>query len=642
MVKARLLLVDPDPSFLDRAASELSALEGVEASAAADATAALDIVRDGKIDAVVSGHEGRLDALSLMAELRRIDPELSFMVVADEGSEDLAIEALEKGADHYCSKKKDPLPSLMNKAVQIAERCRRYRDNELDRYRLQTLVDLAEKRSAPFHEMAHFMLESMVEITGSKMGYIATVDTDEGTLNMFAWSQGGLTRCRMKDRPVFYRLEETGLWGEPVRQGRSVMINDYSNETELQKGSPKGHVSISRYMAIPVYNKGRIVATCGVANKAEPYDDDDLRQLTMMMHGMEHLYDINARDAVLYETEKRYEGILRAIPVAVAVLDADGRLMDANDLFINIDGGHLHRDDNILHKNEGVIAEIRRLFEECRRKGRKVKDQISHRYSVDRDAHWRCYVSPRWDQSYRFNGAVLVMEDATEETEAMNALEQSANRIKTIDQITRHDVTNHLQVLHGYLEMLKDMVVSDNKVDILSRMERSLMSVEDHMDFARTYQSLGVQRPQWLLLRREAESALRHGTPLDVDINLDGHEVWADPSFNRALYNLVENTIRHSGHARRVWLHSHIDEDGSLIIVYEDDGAGIPAGKKESIFRKGVGANTGLGMFLVKEILRLTGMDIQECGREGVGVRFEIKVPSEAHRSAQGDRAGPA
>jgi len=48
---------------------------------------------------------------------------------------------------------------------------------------------------------------------------------------------------------------------------------------------------------------------------------------------------------------------------------------------------------------------------------------------------------------------------------------------------------------------------------------------------------------------------------------------------------------------------------------------------KESIFLRGVGSNTGLGLFLTKEILILTGMTIVENGERGVGARFEILIP---------------
>jgi signal transduction histidine kinase len=48
---------------------------------------------------------------------------------------------------------------------------------------------------------------------------------------------------------------------------------------------------------------------------------------------------------------------------------------------------------------------------------------------------------------------------------------------------------------------------------------------------------------------------------------------------------------------------------------------------KERIFEKGFGKNTGLGLFLTREILAITGLSIRESGVCGKGVRFEIMVP---------------
>jgi signal transduction histidine kinase len=73
-----------------------------------------------------------------------------------------------------------------------------------------------------------------------------------------------------------------------------------------------------------------------------------------------------------------------------------------------------------------------------------------------------------------------------------------------------------------------------------------------------------------------------------------------------------------------------------LLITCEDDGAGIAEAEKEQIFASGFGKNTGLGLFLAREILGISGLKIKETGRYGRGARFEITVPEHAWR-----RTGP-
>ncbi len=96
--------------------------------------------------------------------------------------------------------------------------------------------------------------------------------------------------------------------------------------------------------------------------------------------------------------------------------------------------------------------------------------------------------------------------------------------------------------------------------------------------------------------------------------------------------NLMDNTVRHGEAATRVRVWYQPEETGDLTLVWEDDGVGIPAGEKARIFNRGVGKNTGLGLFLIREILAITGIGITETGEPGKGARFEMLVPPGAYR----------
>ena len=69
-----------------------------------------------------------------------------------------------------------------------------------------------------------------------------------------------------------------------------------------------------------------------------------------------------------------------------------------------------------------------------------------------------------------------------------------------------------------------------------------------------------------------------------------------------------------------------------LTCIIEDNGIGVPDDQKEYIFEKGVGKNTGLGLFLCREILAITDLSIRENGTYGKGARFLITAPSERWR----------
>ncbi len=111
-----------------------------------------------------------------------------------------------------------------------------------------------------------------------------------------------------------------------------------------------------------------------------------------------------------------------------------------------------------------------------------------------------------------------------------------------------------------------------------------------------------------------------------------GLVICADPMLGTVFANLMDNTIRHGESATRIRLSCRPEENGDITLIWEDNGVGIPAGEKERIFERNVGKNTGLGLFLIQEILSITGIGIIETGEEGRGARFEMRVLREACR----------
>jgi len=70
----------------------------------------------------------------------------------------------------------------------------------------------------------------------------------------------------------------------------------------------------------------------------------------------------------------------------------------------------------------------------------------------------------------------------------------------------------------------------------------------------------------------------------------------------------------------------------ACLLFYTDDGVGVPAKDKQRIFERGFGKHTGLGLFLTREILSITGIAIAETGLYGGGVQFELLVPAGSFR----------
>jgi signal transduction histidine kinase len=117
-----------------------------------------------------------------------------------------------------------------------------------------------------------------------------------------------------------------------------------------------------------------------------------------------------------------------------------------------------------------------------------------------------------------------------------------------------------------------------------------------------------------------------------VEVDPNNPEIFANPLFEKVFYNLIDNALRYGGAGMKTIRVSSQESDTSLAIVCEDDGVGITDEDKKKLFRKGFGKHTGLGLFLSREILAITGITITENGVPGKGARFEITVPKGAYR----------
>ncbi|PKG31548.1 ATP-binding protein, partial [Methanoregula sp.] len=114
--------------------------------------------------------------------------------------------------------------------------------------------------------------------------------------------------------------------------------------------------------------------------------------------------------------------------------------------------------------------------------------------------------------------------------------------------------------------------------------------------------------------------------------NIEGLEIFADPLLEDVFFILMENVLIHGKGATGVKIHYRKEPDGSLVILFEDNGPGIPSDVKERIFSQDFNLKGGRGLFLAREILSITGISLRETGAPGAGARFEMTVPEGAFR----------
>ncbi|MDD4136813.1 MAG: PAS domain S-box protein [Methanoregula sp.] len=194
-----------------------------------------------------------------------------------------------------------------------AAEAERGREEKRNRERLETLLYLVEMESASDQELAEYVLDAGCRLTDSTLAFIGVMSPDESVFDITAWSKQVMQDCSVAASPIHFPIAKAGIWAEAVRQRKPQVVNDYPAPRPGKKGLPPGHIPITRFASIPIFEGQRIVMVCAVANKATDYTGMDVDDLTLLMQGVwSHLRKRKADEALRLKTadlEAAYEEI---------------------------------------------------------------------------------------------------------------------------------------------------------------------------------------------------------------------------------------------------------------------------------------------------------------------------------------------
>ena len=221
-----------------------------------------------------------------------------------------------------------------------------------------------------------------------------------------------------------------------------------------------------------------------------------------------------------------------------------------------------------------------------------------------------------------------ILHDITERKNAEAAIELANRKLNLMNNITRHDILNTLTGIFGLIDMIRAGGRMEEDDQLLAEIREQAKVIQWQIAFTKQYQEVGIRMPQWQNVRATIEKVIPNfeKPPFVISAQIGDIEVYADPLFEKVIYNLIDNAIRYAETANSLQFSAR-KSDRMLILVCEDNGTGVPADQKERIFERGIGRNTGMGLFLTREILEITGISISENGIPGKGARFEIRVP---------------
>lgn len=584
---------------------------------AEDIPQAINIMKSLPVDAIVFDQDEVNDISKFIVAADRNRVSGPVILVSKEPSMDLLMRAIELRIDAFVPRSnRDPsdfFGEIDTRASIIAERRRNENYRRINESRMEALVKMASMDNEDFQSIVKYALEKSVELTNSKIGYVALYEKDRGILNMLAWSVQAMKGCEISNYPVEFELNSTGIWGEPIRLGKSITINDYENDRKsMKKGTPAGHIKLEKLLMVPIIVNGEIIGTAGVGNKESEYTTFDETQLNLMMTQLFSIYKSrsNFRREVTRSSAART--LMESGPVGFLYIDSEMNIIFTNRVAADVIGfdpmSRLPLPlDSLGARN---VTDIKALVNSVRmdNSDRTLRSHISG----DGNTTYECAATRISGGVDVIPGFMITLTDITD--------------VVLMDSL-RSRAVEHIRVLEG--PVLNTLIASRRALvplgDITDDAYPALVALDNTVTFMDDYRNVGISEPQWFPVKDLVDKAIRAAGVgnLPVDVKSDGISILVDPEFPVVFKNLLTNSASHGGRVSKITISCRISQ-GNLTITYCDDGAGIPDYLEDSLFDQVPQGR--FGMFLIKNVVDSNGFAIRHVPT-GSGTCFEIGVP---------------
>jgi len=171
---ARVLIVDDEPA-LRRMLAVMLSQSGIFCKAVAGATEALQVLKNERLNAVISDlRMPGVSGMELLAEVRRDYPELAFLMATGVDDVRIAVQAMKEGADDYLVK-----PFHLDLVLASLERAfqKKRMQQELENYR-RHLEEMIAKRT---QQLAHAMKQLEVSYSATLEALGSAIDLRDAT-----------------------------------------------------------------------------------------------------------------------------------------------------------------------------------------------------------------------------------------------------------------------------------------------------------------------------------------------------------------------------------------------------------------------------------------------------------------------------
>lgn len=483
-------------------------------------------------------------------------------------------------------------------------------------------------------------LRAVLEVVGAEAGGISLID--ETTKEVVLRAQRGWIRdinvAPMRIPP------NQGMSGQVIRTNNMVVYNDLDGTEEYAVPSFKEEHFRSIAMA-PMRARGKII---GILSIMSHTPDQFTEEILNVLRAVADTVGVAVDNARLYETrveqEKRLNAILHSTADGIIATDQSGLIRLVNytaEAILDINAADLI---GTPLREANIQPRIRKLLLDALTSPMQ-EDSKTFQVNLESGTVLSAMVSPIYvesqvEQRTETDGWVIVLQDVTHLREA------EITRAQFI-QAAAHDMRNPLSVTQSSLNLLRDIIVSDDKdvhevihialnsVDRLQALIDDLLHLE-HIESGYGFNLTDVNLIEFLQEVCAEIKPLMDNKQLDfkLDIQTTIPVVYLDRRWiSRALHNYLSNAYKYTPAGSKILLRTFVKEE-TIHLEVIDNGPGIPASAHARLFErfyrvKGTEeiSGTGLGLAIVKSVAVAHNGSVYLQSKEGAGSTFGLKLP---------------
>jgi PAS domain S-box-containing protein len=572
-------------------------------------------------------------------------------------------EALRKAYDEMELRVKERIAELdvANEALaaEINEKGRVEEALRLDEMRLEALWELSRMSGSSDEEIANFVLDQQIRITGSKVGVIGILKDDETSFTIH--SSPGYEECAIQQ--FFSTVVEADIRANVVSRQRPriipIIINHYQSSRPVTKNSLQ-YVPLNRVISIPVLDGEQIVAVVTLANKETDYDESNTKQVSLLLDGMWRLIRRQRAEKALRNAKNSLRLMADSLPSPIAYVDTNCRYRFVNRAYeyrYGIPAGRVPglRMEEFLSPYD---YELVRPHVETALKGQYVQFEMKTSYDANSFLSV-CYV-PDLNQAGEVAGFFALINDLTEKKQSDMKAQRFRDKLAHVARVAAmpvlmsplvHDMVQPLtairtnaQVALRFLAMdapnleevqttLADIIQDNQRASDVIRRLRHLLQGE-HVAGSELDINAAVQASINLLVEEAASNNVTIETRLAPDLpQVAGDSI----QFQQVLLNLILDgfdamtTVEST--SRKIVIQTSRDEANNIRVAVSDRRPVVDPEIMEHIsesFFPSTPASMGMGLPVSRSLIEARGGQIRaEKNLEG-GVTISLSLPIEA------------